>query len=94
MINRELADKIVGYLRPHNPLRVGVFGSYVRNEQTADSDLDILVSFRDQKNILDLIGLEMELSELLGIKVDLITEASVSPYLQKYIQQDLQVLCS
>jgi uncharacterized protein len=94
MLNKTLAEKIVRYLRPYNPQKIGVFGSYVRDEATAASDLDILVAFKDQKTIFDLIGIEMELSELLGVKVDLVTEASVSPYLKKYIQRDLRVLFS
>lgn len=72
-----------------NPKLVGIFGSYARNEQQRDSDLDILVDFNDSVNLIELIGLEQELTELLGIKVDLVTLKSVNPSLNKYIQQDL-----
>lgn len=72
-----------------NPKLVGIFGSYSRNEQQRDSDLDILVDFNDSVNLIELIGLEQELTELLGIKVDLVTLKSVNPSLNDYIQQDL-----
>lgn len=72
-----------------NPKLVGIFGSYSRNEQQRDSDLDILVDFNDSVNLIELIGLEQELTELLGIKVDLVTLKSVNPSLNEYIQQDL-----
>lgn len=72
-----------------NPKLVGIFGSYSRNEQQRDSDLDILVDFNDSVNLIELIGLEQDLTELLGIKVDLVTLKSVNPSLNEYIQQDL-----
>ena len=55
-------------LRKYEPSLVGIFGSYARNEQTSLSDIDILVDFHHQINLLDLIGLEQELSEQLGIQ--------------------------
>jgi predicted nucleotidyltransferase len=72
-----------------NPKLVGIFGSYARNEQQRESDLDILVDFNDSVNLIELIGLEQELTELLGIKVDLVTLKSVNPSLNDYIQKDL-----
>ena len=74
------------------PTLIGIFGSYARNEQTKDSDLDILVSFTDTISLLDLIGLEQELSDRLGITVDLLTERSVHPKIKKYIEEDLIIL--
>jgi predicted nucleotidyltransferase len=68
---------------------VGVFGSYARGEQLADSDLDILIDFDTNVNLLDLIGLEQELSEQLGIKVDLVTLRSVNASLKPYIETNL-----
>ena len=78
--------KVVGKF---NPKLVGVFGSYARGEQQRESDLDILVDFNESVNLIELIGLEQELTELLGIKVDLVTLKSVNPSLNPYIQQDL-----
>ena len=79
---RRVAEKL-------NPVLLGVFGSYARNEQTAASDLDVLIDFESEITLLDLIGLEQELSETLGIKVDLVTKKSVNERLLPYIQRDL-----
>lgn len=62
---------------------VGVFGSMVRGEATEKSDLDLLVKFTGRKSLLALVRLERELSAALGRKVDLLTEASLSPYLRE-----------
>ena len=72
-----------------DPALVGIFGSYARNEQTPSSDLDILVDFKKNISLLDLIGLEQELTEILGIKVDLVTLRSLHSKLNQYIQKDL-----
>ncbi|MEW6621230.1 MAG: nucleotidyltransferase family protein [bacterium] len=71
---------------------LGVFGSYARDHFTRKSDLDLLVRFSKRKSLLDLVGIEMELSEELGIKVDLLTEKSISPYLRDKIMKELKVV--
>lgn len=85
-------QKILDYLKPYNPTRVGIFGSYARNQQRKDSDLDILVNFEKTINLLDFIGIELDLSDLLGIKVDLVSEKSILPSLRPYIEKDLHIL--
>lgn len=66
-----------------------MFGYYTRNEQTDNSDLDLLINFESKINLRDIIGLEQELSEVLGIKVDLITKIAVDQNLKPYIEQKL-----
>ena len=80
---------ILDTLKKCNPSLIGIFGSYARNEQTDISDMDILLDSNSKIHLLELIGLEQELTELLGIKVDLVTMNSVSKQLKPYIQQDL-----
>ena len=58
---------------------LGVFGSHVRQEQQADSDLDLLVTFHDPPSLLKFIELENHLSDLLGIKVDLVMQSALKP---------------
>ena len=89
MISRRQENLIKSITQKYNPTFVGVFGSYARDEDHEKSDLDLLVDFDSQLNLLELIGLEQELSELLGIKVDLITLRSVNEYIKPYIQSDL-----
>ncbi len=56
MIKEAQKQQILNHLRPYRPIRVGIFGSYARNEQRLDSDLDILVRFEKTINLLDLIA--------------------------------------
>jgi predicted nucleotidyltransferase len=65
-------------LRRRYPIReLGIFGSYVRGEQTEDSDLDILVNLGDGVGLLELAGLQQDLSEALGVRVDLVMRDAV-----------------
>ncbi|SEG36577.1 nucleotidyltransferase family protein [Algoriphagus boritolerans] len=76
-------------IQKFQPTLIGIFGSYARGEQNESSDLDILIDFDKTINLLELIGLEQELTDLLGLKVDLITLKSVHPSLKRYIDSDL-----
>lgn len=58
---------------------LGVFGSYSNGQQTEDSDLDVLVEFHDAPSLLKFIALENHLSDLLGVKVDLVMRDSLKP---------------
>jgi predicted nucleotidyltransferase len=88
-----LSDKekkiILNTLNPHQIKSVGVFGSFARNEERETSDIDLLVEFEESPNLLDLIGLEQELSDLLNRKVELITKRSLSPLISNFVEKDL-----
>ena len=71
---------------------VGLFGSVSRGEETEKSDIDLLVKFAKRKSLLAVVKLERELSEALGKKVDLLTEAAISPYIRENIFRDLNLL--
>ena len=62
-----------------------VFGSCIRNEQSADSDLDVLVTFSKVPDLLQFIELENYLSDLLGLKVDLVMRSALKPNIGKRI---------
>jgi predicted nucleotidyltransferase len=89
MIDSSQIKIIQEAVQQYSPKFVGIFGSYARNEQHADSDLDILIDFEKSVHLLDLIGLEQELSELLHVKVDLVTLRSVHEQIKSYIFNDL-----
>ena len=89
MVTKQQELLIKNTVKRYNPRLVGIFGSYARNEQNAQSDLDILIDFESNLNLIELIGIEQELSELLGVKVDLVTLRSLNKNLSFYIQQDL-----
>jgi len=71
---------------------VGLFGSSARGEATETSDIDLLIKFSKPKSLLSIVKLERNLSEALGKKVDLLTEAAISPYLKERIFRDLAVI--
>lgn len=94
MSKQEIFGKIIEKLKAHNAKKIAVFGSFARNEQNELSDIDLLVDFAERKNLLDLIGIEQELEELLGKKVDLITNRAINPNRRKYIEKNMQVIYS
>jgi len=65
-----------------------VFGSYVRDEQTPESDLDVLVTFDKTPSLLKLINLEYHLSDLLGVKVDLVMKSALKPRIGQNILRE------
>ncbi|MEK7123350.1 MAG: nucleotidyltransferase family protein, partial [Patescibacteria group bacterium] len=69
----------------------GLFGSYSRGEAAPESDIDILVSFSETKSLLDIIGLELELSDIFNKKVDLVTENFLSRYFREDVLNNLVV---
>ena len=89
MISSQQKNTILSVVSAFKPTLLGIFGSYARGENRHDSDLDVLIDFEHPPNLLDIIGLEQELSEQLGVKVDLITLRSLNPQLKEYIEQDL-----
>jgi len=89
----KISDTVISSLKPYNPEKIGIFGSYARNEQNAESDLDILVRFKNVISFLDLVGIEQELSETLGLKIDLVTERALkNEKLKEYIYKDLKII--
>lgn len=84
-------DTIVSTLKDNDVVSAGVFGSYVRGEHKEGSDLDMLVKFKKPKGLFDFVALEKKLSEILKVKVDLVTEQSVSPYIRDSIFRDLKI---
>ncbi|GCL45278.1 nucleotidyltransferase family protein [Microcystis aeruginosa] len=66
-------------------LELGLFGSYVRGEQTKDSDVDILVEFSQVPTLFDLVEIEYLISDKLGLPVDLIDKKSLKAALRQQI---------
>ena len=84
--------KLIEICRRNDIAMIGVFGSVARGEATKDSDVDLLVKFSKGKSLLTLVRLEREMSTALGRKVDLLTEAAISPYLRDRIKRELKVI--
>jgi predicted nucleotidyltransferase len=84
--------KVVEICRKNDASMIGVFGSMAKGEATEQSDIDLLLKFSKRKSLLSLVKLERELSASIGRKVDLLTEASISPYLRDRIKKELRIL--
>jgi len=74
--------------------KIGIFGSFVRGEDIKDSDLDILVEFEEDVKIglLKFVNMENYLSELLGVKVDLVEKSALKPRIGKHILKEVVLL--
>ena len=76
------ADDIRRLARMHGVTRLRVFGSRAQGTGTEESDLDLLVEFDADRDLLDLVALKQDLEALLGCKVDVVEEGALSPYLK------------
>lgn len=85
-------DRLIAICQAQGVKRIGVFGSVARGEATEQSDIDLLVELSQRISLLQFAALERRLSEELGRKVDLLTEAALSPYLRRQIMDDLQII--
>jgi predicted nucleotidyltransferase len=73
---------------------IGIFGSYIKGKQREESDLDILIDFEDDVEIglIEFIRLENYLSDILGVKVDLVLKKTLKPYIGKIILKEIVYL--
>jgi uncharacterized protein len=84
--------KLIELCRKNDVTKLGVFGSMSRADATDASDIDLLVYFSKRKSLIAHAALQRQMSEALGRKVDLVTEAALSPYLRKDILNQVRVL--
>ena len=68
---------------------IGIFGSYVRNEETADSDLDLLVEFTETPGMREFFQAEEYLEKLLNKKIDMVRERAIRPELKRDIMSEV-----
>lgn len=92
MTTQQVEQTLIAILNRHDAGRIAIFGSRARDDWRPESDLDVLVDFRKTKSLLSLVGIERELTETLGIKVDLLTEKAISPHLLDRIKHELKVI--
>jgi hypothetical protein len=91
MDKQKLYNEIVEFLKSKGATKVAVFGSYVRNEETPKSDIDVMVEIKNI-GLLEFVKIERELGEHIGIKVDLVMEGGINPLVEKYVNRDLVFL--
>ena len=90
-------DQVIATLREHETelkavgvVRLSLFGSTARGDRRPDSDIDLLAAFDESMRIslLDVAGIEIQLSELLGQKVDLVEEGMLKPRVQNSVEAE------
>ncbi len=91
-LSENIRKEIIEILKKHGAKKISIFGSYIRGDATSKSDLDIIVEFEEPKGLISFVGIENELSDTLGIKVDLLTERAISPYLIDRILKEAVVI--
>jgi len=88
----QIRDALVGQLpvlkEQHGVESLSVFGSFVRRENRPDSDLDILVTFSQAPSLLRFIELENDLSDLLGVRVDLVMRRALRDNVEREILRE------
>lgn len=75
--------------KDYNITELGVFGSFARGEQTTESDIDILVDYKEGTSLLTLGGLQYALSELFKTKVDLVMKKALKNRVGKHILSEV-----
>jgi len=84
-IKNKLRTELPKLKEEFNVKTIEVFGSYIKNEQTEKSDIDLLITFTITPGLLKFIALENYLSDLLQIRVDLVMKNSIKQRLRKNI---------
>jgi predicted nucleotidyltransferase len=85
----KLKQKIVPVLQKNGVISSSIFGSYARGEEKSESDIDLLVELPKGSTLLDHVHLKLELEDLLGKKVDVVTVGAINSRLKPYINRDL-----
>ena len=91
-LDKKVKDEIISKLKKEGAKSIAFFGSYVRNDASPESDLDILVEFSDDKTLFDLARIERELSKKTKIEIDLVTENALSPLFKEKVEREKEVL--
>ncbi len=71
-------------------VKIGLFGSYVRGEQSEDSDIDLAVEIESDNKFRSFFGLKAYLEDGLNKKIDLGIESSIKPFVRKYIDNEIE----
>ncbi len=92
MMSKDIENIIIDQLIVYEPEFVGLFGSYLDPDRSP-RDIDILVKFKKQLSLLQLLRLENRLSDLLKIKADLVTEGALkNNRVKENIQKNLRII--
>ena len=94
MITEIEKNIIIHTIMPFRPVKIGIFGSAARGENTETSDIDILYQLNDAVGLFNLVRIKNDLEEKLNKKVDLVSERYIHPKLKPHIMNDLKIIYS
>ena len=84
-----MTQQIADYFKTQPVLKAWLFGSYARGEETAESDVDILIVLDHSQPVgLKFFGMYEDLKELLGRPVDLVVDHSLAPFARESVEHD------
>ena len=91
---KELVERLAEVCQRNDIVLMVIFGSFVRGEQSSESDIDIAIEFDkgSRKTLLDLMRIEEELTEVFGRKVDLGILSSINPYIIDSVKREMRVI--
>ena len=89
---KDLQNKLLPIFQDYEIKKAAVFGSVSRGEDSENSDVDLLVKLGKPMGLIGYVGLVRKMEEMLGRKVDLLTEGSVNKFLEPYITADLKTI--
>ncbi|MCA0429964.1 MAG: nucleotidyltransferase domain-containing protein [Bacteroidetes bacterium] len=92
MISNTEKNIIIDTLKPYNPVFIGLFGSYARNEEAENSDIDILYDFKSDYTLFDLMDIKELLKNKLNKNVDLVSRQFLNRHFVQSINNDLKIL--
>ncbi|MDP3042757.1 MAG: nucleotidyltransferase family protein [Candidatus Omnitrophota bacterium] len=88
----KIKQKILPILQEYGIGKAALFGSFVRDEMEEDSDIDILVEIKADISLLDFVGIQQEIEDALGRKVDLVEYDTLKPLLRERILKEQVML--
>lgn len=91
-IKSRYRDDILAIAREHHADNVRIFGSVVRDEAHEASDVDVLVHFEPGASYMDLAALDWKISELLGVKADVVADTSLKEGIRERILREAKQL--
>jgi predicted nucleotidyltransferase len=92
MISKSQQNIIIETLKPFRPMRIGLFGSVARNEETNSSDIDILFLLKNPIGLFTLSDLQFELEEKLHKKVDLVSENGLNKFIKERVLKEVKYI--
>ena len=84
----KVKKQVAAILKKHGVKRASFFGSFARGEAAKDSDLDILIEFEGEKSLLDLVGVKLEIEDMLNMSADVLTYDALFPAMRDSVLRE------